>query len=152
MSESSSTRAPGRRGQEHPARRAEAGHGVVAGIDPFALFCAYHLGITAENSYRFQNVHEVARRFGVGADEVQEALRAYALDSDVLVHSGFDLAAAQADVQLSPAGVDLTVLARMHYEAVLNAEPGARDWHDELARAAEENEQIFGAAGAPKKR
>lgn len=117
---------------------------MVAGIEPFALFCAYHLGITAENTYRFQNVHEVARRFGVSVDEVQDALRAYALDPDVLLHAGFDLAAAQADVQLSPPGVDLTVLARMHYEAVLDAEPFARDWEDELSRAAEENGRIFG--------
>jgi hypothetical protein len=144
MREPSSSRRAGSNAEEHPARRAERGIGVVSGIDPFALFCAYHLGITDENTYRFQNVHQVARRFGVGADEVQAALEAYALDSDVLIHTGFDLAGAQADVQLSPEGVDLTVLARMHYEAVLEAEPGARDWHEELSRAAEENERIFG--------
>lgn len=144
-SSSSKNRSPKDRA-EHPARRAERGHGVVHGIDPFALFCAYHLGITDENTYRFSNVHQVARRFGVSGDEVQEALRAYALDPDVLLHSGFDLASAQADVQLSPKGVDLTVLARMHYEAVLDAEPNARDWEGELSRAAEENEEIFGDA------
>lgn len=144
MRDPSTSRGPKGGSAEHPARRAEAGFGLVAGIDPFALFCAYHLGITPENTYRFQNVHEVARRFRVSAEEVLEALRAYALDSDVLIHSGFDLASAQADVQLSPAGVDLTVLARMHYEAVLEAEPNARDWDDELSRAAEENERIFG--------
>lgn len=145
MNKPSSRAASSRTGEQHPARRAERGHGVVSGIDPFALFCAYHLGISAENSYRFQNVHEVARRFGVSSDEVQTALRAYALDPDVLLHSGFDLASAQADVQLSPAGVDLTVLARMHYEQVLDAEPGARDWQGELSRAAAENEEIFGS-------
>jgi hypothetical protein len=133
--------------EEHPARRAERGQGRCSGIDPFALFCAYHLGITDENTYRFQNVHEVARRFGKSSDEVQAALAAYRLDSDVLLHSGFDLASAQADVQLSPAGVDLTVLARMHYEAVLDAEPFARDWEAELSRAREEKEEIFGAGG-----
>lgn len=145
MNGSSSRSSSSKTGEQHPARRAERGHGVVSGIDPFALFCAYHLGITAENRYRHQNLHEVARRFGVSSDEVQEALRAYALDPDVLLHSGFDLASAQADVQLSPAGVDLVVLARMHYEAVLDAEPGGRDWQAELARAASENEEIFGS-------
>lgn len=144
MRDPARTRGQGGRAADHPARRAEAGEGVVAGIDPFALFCAYHLGITAENTYRFQNVHEVARRFGVSSEEIQDALRAYRLDPDVLIHVGFDLASAQADVQLSPEGVDLTVLARMHYEAVLEAEPNARDWQEELSRAAEENEAIFG--------
>lgn len=147
MKRSSTTSSAHGRGEQHPARRAERGEGVVSGIDPFALFCAYHLGISDENTYRHQNLHDVARRFGVGRDDVQEALRAYALDPDVLLHSGFDLASAQADVQLSPAGVDLTVLARMHYEAVLDAEPGGRDWQSELSRAAEENERIFGGHG-----
>lgn len=128
----------------HPSRRAELHGDFIAGIEPFALFCAYHLGITDENRYRFQNVHEVARRFAASVDEVQEALRAYALDPDTLVHSGFDLAAAQADVQLSPPGVDLVVLARMHYEALLEAEPSARDWDAELRQAEEENRKIFG--------
>jgi hypothetical protein len=135
------------RAGEHPAKVAER-EGAYLGIDPFALFCAYHLGITAENRYAFQNLHQVARRFGVDASEVQEALRRYALDPDVLLHAGFDLASAQADVQLSPEGVDLVVLARMHYEALLEAEPGARDWEGELRAAAEENERIFGG-GAP---
>lgn len=128
----------------HPARVAEERRVLVAGIEPFALFCAYHLGITAENRYRFQNVHEVARRFGVRVDEVQAALARYGLDPDTLIHSGFDLASAQADVQLSPDGVDLTVLARMHYEALLDAEPGGRDWEAELSQAKEENQRIFG--------
>lgn len=128
----------------HPSRRAELEDELVAGIEPFALFCAYHLGITEANGYRFQNVHEVARRFAASVEEVQEALKAYALDPDTLVHSGFDLAAAQADVQLSPPGVDLVVLARMHYEALLEAEPSTRDWEAELKQAAEENREIFG--------
>jgi hypothetical protein len=134
---------------EHPARLAARGQAYL-GIDPFELFCAYHLGITAENHYRFQNLHQVARRFGVEAEEVQEALRRYGLDPDVLLHTGFDLASAQADVQLSPAGVDLTVLARMHYEALLDSEPNTRDWEGELEQAARENELIFGGARGDK--
>ena len=128
----------------HPSRQAELEGDFVAGIEPFALFCAYHLGITEENRYRFQNVHEVARRFGASVEAVQSALKAYGLDPDTLIHSGFELASAQADVQLSPPGVDLTVLARMHYEALLEAEPSERDWEAELRQAEEENRRIFG--------
>ncbi|MFZ9886138.1 MAG: hypothetical protein ACO3JL_01445 [Myxococcota bacterium] len=129
---------------EHPARRAERGEGVVCGLEPFPLFCAYHLGLTGPQSYRFMNIHQVARHFEVSVDDVQQALIAYQLDSDVLLHIGFDLAAAQADVQLSPAGVDLYALARMHYDTLLQAPTKARDWERELARAAEENDEIFG--------
>lgn len=132
---------------EHPARRAERGDGVVCGLEPFALFCAYHLGLTGPQGYRFMNVHQVARHFEVSVDDVQSALAAYQLDSDVLLHGGFDLAAAQADVQLSPAGVDLYGLARMHYDQLLAASPTARDWQRELERAAAENEEIFGREG-----
>jgi hypothetical protein len=118
---------------------------LLFGIDPFELFCAYHLGITEENTYRFQNANQVARRFDVEVEELFEALRAYGLDPDKLLHSGFDLASAQADVQLSPEGVDLTVLAQMHYESLLSSERDSRDWEAELSRDAAENERTFGS-------
>lgn len=133
------------RADKHPARLAEQNARFQSGLEPFALFCAYHLGIGEDNRCRFQNVNEVARRFGVGVSELQEALRAYALDSDTLIDVDFDLASAQADVQVSPPGVDLVSLARMHYDALLEAAPKSRDWEAELADAAAENELIFGS-------
>lgn len=137
------------RPETHPARLAEQNARYHCGLEPFALFCAYHLGIGEDNRCRFQNVNEVARRFGVSVADVQEALCAYGLDSDTLIDTDFDLASAQADVQVSPPGVDLVSLARMHYDALLCAEPKARDWEAELAEAAAENERIFGPPGKP---
>ncbi len=127
----------------HPCEVAESTGRLVHGIEPFALFCAYHLGITAENRAVFQNIHHVARRFATSVEVIQEALIAYGLDSDTLIHSPFPLASAQADVQVSPPGVDLVGLARMHYEALLQTPPGGRDWEAEMREAAEENRRIF---------
>ena len=128
----------------HPAARARSEGRLVAGLDPFALFCAYHLGITEDGRYRFQNVHDVARRFGVAKDDVDAALRAYAMAAEDLVQSDFDVASAQVDMQVSPAGVDLVGLAAMHWDAFLAAKPRARDWDKELAADAAANEATYG--------
>ena len=113
-------------------------------VDAFDLFCAYHLGITAENTYAFQNAPQVARRFGLDPADLDAQLKHHGLHPDQLIRSDFDLAGAQADIQLSPPGVDLTVLARMHYEMFLEADPEGRDWDAELQQAADENDAIFG--------
>ncbi|MEW5849216.1 MAG: hypothetical protein AB2A00_10390 [Myxococcota bacterium] len=120
--------------QEKGARVArELAENKVFGLDPFELFCAYHLGITAENTYRFQNVHDVAKRFGVGPAEVRQALHIYGMDPDSVINSAFNMSVAQVDVQVSPTGVDLKVLAQMHYEEFLGSPRKARNWEKELA-------------------
>ena len=116
----------------------------VFGLPAFELFCAYHLGITDENTYRFQNVHDVAKRFGVGAGQVKQALQEYGMDSDTIINSRFNMAAAQVDIQVSPPGVDLTVLARMHYEEFLASPAKARNWRAELEDDARANDRTFG--------
>ena len=136
----------------HPAEVARDSGRMVADIQPFELFCAYHLGITADGAYRFQNIHDVARRFRVDKDTIEAALAAYALDTERLLSSSFDTASAQVDIQVSPAGVDLRGLAEMHWEQLLASVPNARDWKRELADDAVENERTFGAArGEPRK-
>lgn len=119
----------------------------MRGLDPFRLFCAYHLGITEDGRYRFQNVHDVARRFGVGKDDVDAALQAYRMSPEDVVQSDFDVASAQVDMQVSPPGVDLEGLALMHWEAFLDAKPKARDWDAELAEDARANEATYGKRG-----
>ncbi len=114
------------------------------GIDPFALFCAYHLGITEDGGYRFQNVHQVARRFGVNAGVIRQLLSDFRMDSDVIVHCDFDMADAQVDVMMAPAGVDRTELARDIYERFRSAPRRKRDWLAELERDARDNERTFG--------
>ena len=111
---------------------------LVFELDPFELFCAYHLGITAENTYRFQNVHDVAKRFGSGPGEVKQALQEYGMDPDTVLNAKFNMAVAQVDIQVAPPGVDLKTIAQMHYEEFLASPKKARDWSKELA----EDEQV----------
>lgn len=109
----------------------------------FDLFCAYHLGLFPDGTVKFGNVHEVALAFGVESDEVIRQLAAGGLDPDSLVHSSFDLASAQADIQVSPPGVDLKALALMHYEAALEAKKGGRDWEGELRADQAANASLY---------
>ena len=112
-------------------------------MDLFPLFCAYHLGLFPDGSVRFANLHEVAQAFDLGPDQVLATLAADKLDPDSLVHSGFDIASAQADIQVSPPGVDLVMLARMHYSEALKARAQGRDWQAEFAEDAAANAGTF---------
>src|SRR5262249_44804463 len=94
-------------------------HGEQLGIGGFELFCAYHLGITADDRSAFQNVHEVARRFATNAGMIRQLLEEYEMDPDRVVNSSFDLAAAQVDIMLAPEGVSKVELARSLYQEFL---------------------------------
>lgn len=118
------------------------------GIDAFKLFCAYYLGITDGDGYAFQNVHQVAKRFGVSAGVIRQCLQELSIDPDRLLHSDFDLASAQVDVMNVPEGVSRTALAREHWEALLSRRERVRDWAKELSTDARENEKIFGPSRA----
>lgn len=122
----------------------------VFGLDPFDLFCAYHLGITAQNTYRFQNVHDVAQRMDSSAGEVRQALQEYGMDPDAVIHSRFNMASAQVDIQVSPPGVDLKVLGRMHYEEFLGSPKKARAWELELAEDQDANQETFSPGNSRK--
>jgi hypothetical protein len=114
------------------------------GIDAFVLFCAYHLGITEDGGYRFQNIHQVARRFGTNAGVIRQLLSEFRMDSDVIVHSDFDMADAQVDVMMAPTGVSRLELARDIFARFRAARPRRRDWLAELESDARENEKVFG--------
>ncbi len=118
------------------------------GIDAFALFCAYHLGITEDGGYRFQNIHQVARRFGANAGVIRQVLADFEMDPDTVVHSAFDMASAQVDIMLAPEGIDRTEVARELFATFRRAPRRARDWVRELEEDARANERIFG----PRKR
>ena len=127
------------------------------GVDPFALFCAYYLGITPDDGYAFQNVHQVAKRFGVSAAVIRQCLQELEIDPDRLINSDFDLAGAQVDVIAVPEGVSRTAVARDLWSALLRRQHRARDWAKELAADARENEKTFGPprsrdAAAPARR
>lgn len=113
-------------------------------LDPFALFCAYHLGLDPGGRARFAHLHDVARRFGVSSDEVTAALERHGMSAARMLELDFDLASAQLDIEASPPGVDLLSIAQMHWEKFLAAAPRRRDWAAEAEQAARENLVIFG--------
>lgn len=119
------------------------------GIDPFALFCAYYLGITPDDGYAFQNVHHVAKRFGVSAGVIRQVLQELQMDPDRLLNTEFDLAGAQVDVMNVPEGVSRTEVARGYWDALRGSAHKPRDWAKELAKDAQENERVFGPAKSP---
>lgn len=124
----------------YPPRRE---YKLIDGIDPCQLFMAYHLGITADNQFRPQNIHDLARRFRSSPDRINEALKAYELDAETVMSTDFDLAMAQIDIRVAPEGVSKSELGRQLYEDFRAAPRFKRDWHEELRRDAEENQRIF---------
>jgi hypothetical protein len=118
-------------------------------ITAFELFCAYHLGITEDGGYRFQNIHDVAKRFGVPSAVVKQVLTELQMDSDAIINSSFDMASAQVDIMSAPEGVSREQLALPMFEEFQKAPRRARNWVKELAEDARENERTYGATRAP---
>ena len=130
--------------QRRPEAPVASGAGGSSDVDRFELFCAYHLGITADGSYRIQNIHEVARRFGTNAAALKQTLTAYGMDADDMVHSGFDLASAQIDIMVAPEGISRKELARPLYDEFLQTPRKARNWAKEMEEADREIERTLG--------
>ena len=129
-----------------PSKRVALQSGLAErhGIEPFALFCAYHLGITADDGYRFQNIHQVATRFGTNAGVIKQLLTEFDMDPEAIVHSSFDMAAAQVDIMLAPEGISRTELASTLFAEFRAAPRRGRNWTKELEEDARANERIFG--------
>lgn len=128
------------RNQERRGPRPES----RSSIDPFALFCAYHLGIGPDKSYRPANIHDVARQFGVDAAVIREALQATGMDAETMLEVDFDLTMAQLDIQVAPEGIDRIELAKGIFEEFRAAPRRKRDWQKLLAEDARENSRTFG--------
>jgi hypothetical protein len=140
---------PDDRGRSAPARsNAPApSRAATTRIDPFELFCAYHLGITTDGGYRIQNIHEVARRFGTNAAELRQILTDLGMAADDIVHSGFDLPTAQVDIMVAPEGISRRELARPLYDEFRNAPKKTRDWAREMEDAQRQIEKTIGRDG-----
>ncbi len=116
---------------------------LVAGIEPFELFCAYHLGITRDKQYKPSNINEVARRFNSDPATIKQALKEYDMDPGSLFDRDFDMALAQLDIQVAPEGVDRKELAKNIYEEFQNAPRVKRDWKKLLEEDRKENQKVF---------
>lgn len=115
----------------------------VGNIDPFELFCAYHLGITNDKGYRTANINEVANRFRSEPGMIKQALKAYDMDPESLLDRDFDMALGQLDIQVAPEGVDRMELARGIYQEFQDAPRIKRDWNKILEEDRKENQKIF---------
>jgi hypothetical protein len=123
-----------------PPRRTYA---LIDNIEPVALFMAYHLGVTDDDRYQPQNLHEVARRFRTSPGRINEALSAYEIDADTVMNTDFDMAMAQFDIRVAPEGVSRKMLGRQLYEEFRDSPRVPRDWAAELRADAEANRRIF---------
>ena len=117
---------------------------LVANIDPFELFCAYHLGISADKTYKMSNINQVASRFRVDPSVIHQAVKSYAMDSASLLDLDFDMALAQLDIQVAPEGVDRIELAKGVYAEFLEAPKVKRDWKKMIEEDRKENLKVFG--------
>lgn len=89
--------------------------------DAFTLFCAYHLGITAQDSYQKPQIEEIARRFALESKQLRELLLEYQLDEESLRKLDFDLEGAKMDVRVAPPGISRKAIARDFFEELLAA-------------------------------
>lgn len=87
--------------------------------DAFALFCAYHLGITPDDGYQKPQVEEVARRYSLSVEELEHLLIQFGLDETTIKQSRFDLEGAQMDIRVAPAGISRTETARELFQDYL---------------------------------
>lgn len=117
---------------------------LTGNLDPFNLFCAYHLGIDSKKEYRPSNLNEVARRFGQDPATVRQALKECGMDSASLLDRDFDMALAQLDIQVAPEGIDRIELAKSIYEDFQASPHVKRDWNKILENDRKENRKIFG--------
>ena len=117
---------------------------LTGNLDPFNLFCAYHLGIGPKKEYRPSNLNEVARRFGQDPATLRQALKESGMDSASLLDRDFDMALAQLDIQVAPEGIDRIELAKSIYEDFQASPHVKRDWNKILENDRKENRKIFG--------
>ncbi|MDZ4805556.1 MAG: hypothetical protein SGI90_11915 [Candidatus Eisenbacteria bacterium] len=111
---------------------------------PFELFCAYHLGITKDGSYKPANIHSVARQFNKPAGELKQLLQNYGLNAMAVMERDFDMAMAQIDMQLAPEGINKVELARPLFEEFLAAPRKKIDWKRIIDEDIRENAKVFG--------
>ncbi len=127
-----------------PQGKGQAPTKLFAGLDPFELFCAYHLGIGPAKNYKPSNINEVANRFQKDPGTIKQALQEYGMDAGSLLDRDFDMALAQLDIQVAPEGVDRIELAKSIYQDYLDSPYVKRDWKKILEEDRKENRKIFG--------
>jgi hypothetical protein len=117
--DSARSRAPRAETQRPPVERRPDPRGPIpelCELSPFAIFCAFHLGITEQDGYAHPDRDAVARRFALSGEEVEAFLAEHGLDPDSLERAGFDVESARLDIQVAPEGISRVELARTLFE------------------------------------
>jgi hypothetical protein len=135
-----------RRGNSNPRNQAAKSENPTSNskLDAFSLFCAYHLGIGPDNTYRQTNLNQVAQRFGVEPAVIRQATKDFGFDPGMMLDKEFDLALAQLDIQVAPEGISKIELAKGIYDEFLNAPNIKRDWGKLIEEDKKENAKVFG--------
>ena len=107
-------------------------------LSPFELLCTYHLGITPENGYRKPQSKEVARRFSISLNELNQALQRFGVDRSSLSKLGFDISLAQLDIRVAPEGIDRREIAKIHFAELCELDPDLQALEDACHRGEEE--------------
>ncbi len=72
----------------------------MARPDDFTLFAQYHLGLLPDGTAQFQNLRELARRYGVGVEEMQGWLVEHQIDAATAEDTDYDLPGQHAETQV----------------------------------------------------
>lgn len=96
------------------------------------LFAFYHLGLDATGKYRFRNLADAARHYGVERSTILAWLRADFLDPDTVSHVDFNLTRWHVEAQfVAPEGVSaLVAQAWQGYHEALKRRDPSRVFHD----------------------
>lgn len=87
----------------------------------FTLFSAYYLGLMPDEVYAHPTLEEVARRFGMPPQEVQDLLKQLGLDEETVRGSKFDIKGAHLDIRVAPVGISRREIAQDHYQDFIAA-------------------------------
>lgn len=68
--------------------------------DAFTLFAEYHLGLLPDGTALFQNIGDVARRHGVGVEEIAAWLAEARIDAATADDTDYDLPGQHAEAQV----------------------------------------------------
>jgi hypothetical protein len=79
----------------------------MARPDDFTLFVQYHLGLLPDGTAHFQNIGDVARRYGVGVDEVKAWLAEAKIDAATADDTDYDLPGKHGEAQVMALDGDL---------------------------------------------
>ncbi len=96
------------------------------------LFALYHLGLDREGRYRFRNLSDCARIYGVEGATVLRWLQADGADPDTVSHVDFNLTRWHVDAQFVQAEDAPTLIAKAwngYCEALARRDP-SRVFHD----------------------